>query len=71
MAAELAVAAVVVVLNGGFLERPVHPPDLAVRPRVVGLGQAVVDAVLGAGEFEGMGAGDLTAVHGLADEQRR
>lgn len=68
MAAELIVPAVVVALDGGLLERPVHSLDLAVRPRVVGLGQAVLDAVLGAGEFEGMGAEDLAAVHGLADE---
>ena len=68
VAAEFVVARVVVARDGGFLERPVHPFDLAVGPRVVRLGQAVLDAVLGAGEFEGMGAEDLAAVHGLADE---
>jgi hypothetical protein len=36
---------------------------------VVGLGQAVLDAVLGAGEFEAVGAEDLAAVDGLADER--
>jgi hypothetical protein len=36
---------------------------------VGGFCQAVLDAVLRAGEFEGVGAEDLTAVHGLADER--
>ena len=70
MVAELVVAGVVVALDGGFLERPVHPLDLTVRPRVVRLGQAALDVVLGKGEFEGVGAEDLAAVHGLADGRR-
>jgi hypothetical protein len=32
-------------LDGGFLHCPVHPLGLTVRPRVVGLGEAVLDAV--------------------------
>jgi hypothetical protein len=71
VAAEHVVAAVVVSPNGGLLERSVHPLDLAVCPRVVGLGQAVLDVVLGAGEFEEVGAEDLAAVHGLTDERCR
>lgn len=51
MAAEFVVAAVVVAPNGGFLERPVDPFDLAVRPRVIGLCQAVLDVVLGTSKF--------------------
>lgn len=31
--------------DGGRLDRPVHPLDLAIRPGVVGLGQSVFDAV--------------------------
>jgi hypothetical protein len=31
----------------------------------------VLDAVLGAGEFEAVGTEDLAAVDGLADERRR
>lgn len=67
---ELVVAAVVVALDRGFLERPVHSFDLPVGPRMMGLGQAVLDVLLCAGQFEGVGPEDLTAVHGLAEEVR-
>ena len=45
MLPELLVAVVVIAADGGFLQRPVHPLDLAVGPRVIGLGEAVLDAV--------------------------
>lgn len=38
MALELPVAVVVIPLDGGFLDRPVHSFDLAVRPRVLDFG---------------------------------
>ena len=50
-------AAVVVALDGGFPDRAVHPFDLAVGPGVVHLDQAVPDAVLGAGDPEGVAEG--------------
>jgi hypothetical protein len=56
--------------DGRVLEGAVHPLDLTVRPRVVGLGQPVLDAVLRAGVLEGVGAEDLAAVHGLPDQGR-
>ena len=37
---------VVVSFDGGFLDGAVHPFDLAVGPRVVHLGQPVLDVVL-------------------------
>ena len=55
-------AVVVVSAHGGFLERAVHSLDLAVRPRVVGLGQAMLDVVAGAGQFEGVSAEDLPSL---------
>ena len=55
VAAELVVAVVVEALDRRVLDRPVHALDLAVRPRMPGLGQAMVDVVIGAGVFEGMG----------------
>ena len=42
---QLGVVVVVVSLDDGVPDRAVHPRDLAVRPRVVGLGQAVLDAI--------------------------
>lgn len=43
-----------VAVHGGFLERPVHSFDLSVRPRVIGLGQAVLDAMSCAGAVKQM-----------------
>jgi hypothetical protein len=43
---ELPVAGVVISPDSGVLESAVHSFDLAVRPRVVGLGKAVFDVVL-------------------------
>src|SRR6202049_1538737 len=45
VAAKLVVGFIVVALDGRFLEGAVHPFDLAIRPGVVGFGQAVLDAV--------------------------
>jgi len=53
---QLIVACVVMAPHGRVLDRPVHPFDLAVRPRMVRLGQAMIDVVLRAGEREGMAA---------------
>ena len=49
---ELIMALVMVALDGGVLERPVHPLDLTTGSRVVGLGQTMLDAVLAADTVE-------------------
>jgi hypothetical protein len=49
-------ALIVVALHHCLLERPVHSFDLAIRPGMVRLGQAVLDAVPVAGSIEGMAA---------------
>jgi hypothetical protein len=54
--AELVVRVVVVPVDGGVLERPVHPLDLPVRPRVVRLRHPVVDQELLARVVDGMDA---------------
>lgn len=36
---------VVIALDGGLFQRPIHAFDLAVRPGMIGLGQATLDAV--------------------------
>src|SRR5918993_5905184 len=46
VAPELLVAVVMVTPDGGVLDGPVHPLDLAVRPRVVDPGAAVFDSIL-------------------------
>ena len=45
MRAQLVVVLGVEALDGCVLDRPVHPLDLAVRPRVVRLGQPVLDPI--------------------------
>ena len=47
-------AVVVEALDGGVLDRPVHALDLAVRPRVSGFRQPMLDVEVGAGVFEGV-----------------
>lgn len=43
--AKLVVALVVIPLHSGVLDGPVHAFDLAVGPRMVWLGQAMLDAI--------------------------
>jgi hypothetical protein len=68
MPAELVMAGVVIALEGRLLQRAVHPLNLTVRPGVIGLGQAMLDAVLGDSQLEGVGPEELTAVDGLSDQ---
>jgi hypothetical protein len=63
----LVMAFVVVTLDGGLLEGPVHAFDLSVGPRVARLGQTVIDVVLGTRILEGVRAEEFTAVHGGPD----
>ena len=49
---ELVVGVVVVALDCGVLDGAVHPLDLTVGPRMVGFGQAMLDAVLVADAIE-------------------
>ena len=46
MGIELLVAVVVIALDGGFLDGPVHAFDLTVGPWVLDLGEAVLDTAL-------------------------
>jgi hypothetical protein len=69
--AQLFVALVVVALDRCLLDRPVHPLDLTIRPRVTRFGQPMFDVEVGAGRFEGMAAeGQLLRPH-LPDVLRR
>jgi hypothetical protein len=51
---ELGVAIVMMALYGRFLDRPVHALDLPVGPRMLDLGEPVLDAVLPAPHVEHM-----------------
>ena len=53
---ELIVGFVMISLDGCVLDCPVHPLDLAVRPRMIGLGQPMLDPVLTTGTVEGVAA---------------
>src|SRR5829696_4761329 len=68
---ELIVAVVVIASNGGILDRAVHPFNLTIRPRVPGLGQAMINIVLRAGELERVGPEQFAARDRLLDERRR
>ena len=52
MAAELVVIVLVEAFDNRFLERAVHPVDLAVGPRMLDLGQTMLDAVFPAAHVE-------------------
>lgn len=67
MFAELFTAFVMEALDGRFLDRSVHAFDSSVGPRMLWLGQAVIDIVLVVGELEGVGAEDSTFGDGLFD----
>ena len=45
MLVELLRRLIVEALDGGFFQRAIHPLDLAIGPRVSGLGQAMLDAL--------------------------
>lgn len=51
---QLFVRTVVVSLDSGFLDRPVHLLNLPIRPGVTWLGQSMFDAVLVADAIKGM-----------------
>ncbi len=55
-------AVVVISTYRRLLDRAVHALDLAVGLGVVGLGQAVIDVVTGAGDFKGVGAKMLSTL---------
>lgn len=46
MGVQVLVGAVVIAPDGRLRDRPVHPLDLAIGPRVVRFGEVVLDAVL-------------------------
>ena len=56
MFAEAVLALLLVASDIGVLNRPVHALDLAVGPRDIRLGQAVVDVVLRASQSETVAA---------------
>jgi len=67
MDANLVVGLVMEAVDGSFLDSPIHALDLAVGPRMLRLGQAVIDVVLGAGVFEGVCPEALPLGHSLFD----
>src|SRR5438876_7170683 len=54
---ELIVAVVMVALDGGFLDRPVHSLDLAVCPGVFDFGKPVLDVMFTADTIEDVETG--------------
>ena len=54
MSAQLVVIVVVEAFEGGLLDCPIHSLHLAVHPRMLDLGQPVLDAVFAAAHIEHM-----------------
>ena len=65
--AELSVRLVVISANGGLLKGAIHAFDLAIGPRMVGFGEAVVDGVTSAGVLKGMSAEGFSALESQSD----
>src|SRR5271168_108143 len=70
VALKLIMRVVVEALDGGVFDGAVHAFDLTVGPRVLGLGEAMVDIGEGTGVFEGMGTERLLALEHLPDIDR-
>ncbi len=67
VALELTVVLIMEAPDGGVFDGAVHALDLAVRPRMLWLGQSVIDVLEGAGIFEGVGAEEFLACDHFAD----
>jgi hypothetical protein len=67
---ELSMGLVMIGANCCFLDRAIHAFDLAVGPRVVGLGEAVIDIVASTREFESVSPEDLASGQGQLDVLR-
>ena len=65
--AEVLMGFVVEAFDGRFFDGSVHAFDLAVGPGMFRLGQAMIDVGFGAGELEGMGAEEFSALEGKLD----
>ena len=65
--AELVVGVVVEPPDGGVLDGAVHAFDLAIGPRMLWLGQPVIDVGEGTGVFESVSSEGLLARDHLAD----
>src|SRR6202453_4586966 len=68
---QLVVSFVEVAIDGRVLDGAVHSFDLPIGPWVLGLGQPVVDGVLGAGVFEGVRPNGLSSLKSGLDVRRR
>ena len=67
VAAKLVVRLVVEALDGCFLDGAVHAFDLTVGPGMAWFGKSMVDVILRAGEFEGVGPEHFALLHGDFD----
>ena len=64
---ELGMGLVMIGANRCFLDRGIHAFDLAVGPRVVWLGESVINIVTGTREFESVSPEDLASGQGEFD----
>jgi hypothetical protein len=71
MASEFIMSFVIEALDGSVLDGAVHPLDLAIGPRMLRLGETVIDVVAGAGHFEGVSPEELLTCDHLLDLGQR
>ena len=67
VASKLVMGFVIEAFDRRILDRPVHAFDLAIGPRMLGLGEAMIDVGFGTGVFEGMGSEGFLACDQLFD----
>lgn len=66
----MVVSLVVEAFDSGVFEGAVHALELAIGPGMLGLGQAMIDVVLGAGVLEGMRPEQFATLDGQLDFRR-
>ena len=67
---ELPIAVVMIALDGGFFDRPVHAFDLTIGPQMLDLGETMLDAVLAAAHIEHVGDVDGRWAIGVTRRER-
>lgn len=67
MLPQLSMALIVIGANRGVLDGAVHAFDLPVGPRMIGLGEAMIEVMAGAGVFKGMSPKEFAALHRQLD----
>jgi len=61
---------IVIGANGGVFNGAIHALDLAIGPRMIGFGEAMINIVASTGVFKGVSAEEFAPSHGNFDVVR-